>query len=323
MSSSYKRYLVTGGAGFIGSNMVEALLERKARVRVLDNFSTGLIDNLKPFLGDVELFRGDLRDPKAVRRAVKGVRGVYHMAAIRAVHRSCDDPAETNEVNLSGTLNLLVAARDAGVKRVIYSSSSAVYGDSRRFPLSESHTPVPVSPYGASKLGAEYYCRIFSRLYGVETVSLRYFNVFGPRQNPESQYSTVIPIFIYRLLKNRSPEIHWDGRQSRDFHYVDSVVRANLRAMETPAANGGVFNIASEEEHSVLEIFRELKKIMAKPAVRPRFFPKRPGDVRRTNADIARAKKILGYRVKTRFAEGLKKTVEWFLESRVLEKIRL
>lgn len=323
MSSSYKRYLVTGGAGFIGSNMVEALLKRGARVRVLDNFSTGPRDNLKPFLGKVELVRGDLRDPGAVRRAVKGTRGIFHMAAIRAVHRSCDDPAETNEVNVNGTLNLLVAARDAGVKRVVYSSSSAVYGDSRKFPLREADTPVPVSPYGASKLGAEYYCRIFSRLYGVETVSLRYFNVFGPRQNPESQYSAVIPIFIYQLLRNRSPRIHWDGKQSRDFHYVDSVVRANLLAMQTSAANGGVFNIASEEEHSVLEIFNELKELMSKPRVRPRFSAKRPGDVRRTNADISRAKKILGYRVQTRFAEGLRQTVKWFLESNVLEKIRL
>lgn len=313
-----KKYLVTGGAGFIGSHVVEALLKRRLKVRILDNFSTGSMDNIRPFGGRIELIRGDLRNLNAVRKAVNGVDGVFAIAAIRAVARSVDNPLETNETNVTGMLNLLVASRDAGVKRVVYSSSSSVYGESQAPVFRVTDKPNPISPYAAAKLMGEYYCKIFTRLYGLETVSLRYFNVFGPRQNPESKYSAVIPILIAALLRDQSPEIHWDGRQSRDFTYVDNVVEGNLLAMNVKKASGGVFNIACHEEYSVLDIFNQLKQILRKPKIQPKFMPKRAGDVRRTFADISEAKKILGFRPQTRFEPGLKKTVQWFLESNVL-----
>ena len=254
---------------------------------------------------------------------MKGVDYVFHVAANRAVLRSVDDPDETNSVNVNGTLNVLLAARDAKVKRVIYSASSSAYGDTDRFPLSETEFPRPESPYAAQKLMGEYYCKIFSRLYGLETVSLRYFNVFGPRQNPESKYSAVIPIFIAELLRGRSPEIHWDGRQSRDFSYVDNVVYGNLCAMKAPkTVSGEVFNIACHEEFSVLDIFNELKKILQKQHIQPKLYPKRAGDVRRTFADIRKAKRLLKFKVQTRFREGLRETVRWFLESKACERKR-
>lgn len=316
-----KKYLVTGGAGFIGSHVVETLVKRNQKVRVLDNFSTGSMDNLRPFLKQVEIVKGDLRNLSDLRKAVKGIEGIFAIAAIRAVARSVDNPLETNETNVTGLLKLLVAARDAGVKRVVYSSSSSVYGESQAPVFKVTDMPDPVSPYAASKLMGEYYCRIFTRLYGLETVSLRYFNVFGPRQNPESKYSAVIPILIAALLRNKSPEIHWDGRQSRDFTYVDNVVEGNLLAMRVPKASGEVFNIACHEEYSILDIFNQLRVLLNKPNIQPKFMPKRAGDVRRTFADISKAKKILGFKPQTRFKPGLKKTVEWFLESNVLGRM--
>lgn len=315
--------LVTGGAGFIGSHVVEMLLKRGRKVRVFDNLSTGSKRNLTAFRRDIEFMRGDVRDTSALRHAVKGVSHIFHLAAVRAVGKSVDDPLETNEVNGTGTLNLLMAARAEGVRRVVYSSSSAVYGNCRRYPTRETNPPGPESPYAASKLLGEYYCTIFTRLFGLETVCLRYFNVYGPRQNPESKYSAVIPIFIYRLLKGRRPEIHGDGKQSRDFHYVDSVADANWLAIKVPKASGEVFNVASREEHSVLEIFRNLRKMLGKPAVEPRFLMKRPGDVRRTLADIAKARRILGYHAVTSFRQGLQKTADWFLNSGVLNELKL
>lgn len=313
--------LVTGGAGFIGSHIVEALVKRKMKVRVLDNLSTGSLENLKPFLKDVDFQKGDIRKLEACRKTAKGVQFIFHVAANRAVLRSVDDPLETNEVNVLGTLNVLTAAREARVKRVIYSASSSAYGESKRPVLRESDPPMPESPYAAQKLMGEYYCRIFYRLYGLETVSLRYFNVFGPRQNPESKYSAVIPIFIYHMLQDRSPEVHWDGKQSRDFSYVDNVVYGNLCAITAPKAAGGLFNIACHEEYSVLDIFNELRRILKKPHIEPTFAPKRAGDVRRTFADISRATKILEFKVQTRFKEGLRKTVASFLESKVLDRL--
>lgn len=318
-----EKYLVTGGAGFIGSHITEELLRQNKKVRVFDNLSTGFMAHLRPFLKKIEFIKGDLRNPSAVQRAVKGIDGVFHLAAIRAVARSVDNPLETNEVNVTGMLNLLQAARHAGVRRIVYSSSSSVYGESKKFPLEEGDKPGPVSPYAATKMMGEYYCQIYSKLFGLETVSLRYFNVFGPRQNPESQYSAVIPIFIYHLMKGRSPEIHWDGKQSRDFSYVDNVVEGNLLAMKVKEANGGVFNIACHEENSVLDIFNGVKRLLGKTSIEPRFAPKRAGDVRRTLADITRSKRILGFKVQTRFREGLEKTVRWFVDSRVLEKNKL
>ncbi len=309
-------YLVTGGAGFIGSHVAETLLKQGARVRVFDNLSTGFLSNIRGLKGDLDFQKGDLRNARACQKAARGVQGIFHIAANRAVLRSVDDPRETNDVNITGTLNVLLAARGAGVKRVVFSSSSSVYGDTKVFPLKEEEKPRPQSPYAASKIMGEYYCSLFSKLYGLETVNLRYFNVFGPRQNPESVYSAVIPIFIDCLLKRVSPEIHWDGRQSRDFTYVDNIVAGNLLAMKKPAAAGEVFNIACQEEYSVLDIFNSLKKIMQVRGVSPVFKPKRAGDVRRTFADVSKARRVLGFKAQTRFYEGLEKTVEWFLSGR-------
>ncbi len=306
-------YLVTGGAGFIGSHVVEALLKRGRHVRVLDNLSTGFIKNIHSLKGTLDFVKGDLRRDADVKKAVKGVSYIFHIAANRAVVRSVDNPLETNEVNVTGTLRLLIAARDARVKRVVFSSSSSVYGNTKKFPCQEDDRPMPQSPYAGSKIMGEYYCQQFTELYGLSTVSLRYFNVFGPRQNPESIYSAVIPIFVDCLLKKKSPQIHWDGKQSRDFSYVDNVVHGNLLAMARKGIDGEVFNIACHEEFSVLDIFNCLKKIMKVRDVKPVFRPRRPGDVRRTFADISKAKRELGFKVQTRFYPGLEKTVAWFL----------
>lgn len=311
--------LVTGGAGFIGSHIVDALVAQGDQVRVFDNLSTGKMENLAQLKSKIELIVGDLRDKVSLEQALKGIDYVFHVAAIRAVLRSIDDPQETNDVNVTGTLNLLLAARGAGVKRMIFSSSSSVYGDTEKFPCEETDQPMPQSPYAASKVMGEYYCQIFTKLYGLETVSLRYFNVFGPRQNPESVYSAVIPIFIDHLLKKTSPEIHWDGLQSRDFFYVDNVVEGNLLAVQKKDAAGEVINIACREEFSVLDIFENLKDILNVGDIKPIFKPKRAGDVRRTFADISKAEKLLGFKVQTHFRQGLEKTVKWFLESGVLE----
>ncbi len=307
--------LVTGGAGFIGSHVTEGLLKCGHRVRVLDNLSTGKKTNLDGMKGALEFVRGDIRRPADIRKAMRGVNYVFHLAAMRAVLRSVDDPVETNEVNVNGTLNVLIGARDAGVKRVVSTSSSSVYGETDKFPLKETETPNPESPYAASKIMGEYYSKIFQRLYNLETVSLRYFNVFGPRQNPESKYSAVIPIFIDCLVKGKAPEIHWDGKQSRDFTYVDNVVMGNLCAMTSPKAAGEVFNIACQEEYSVLDILHFLQKIMNVKNVKPNFSPKRRGDIRRTYADVSKAKRLMGFKPQTRFYDGLEKTVKWFLDA--------
>ena len=313
------RCLVTGGAGFIGSHIVDALVAQGDQVRVFDNLSTGKKENLSHLESKIDFILGDLRNREALEKACRGIDYVFHAAALRAVLRSVDDPSETSDVNITGTLNLLLAAREAGVKRFIFSSSSAVYGDTEKFPSRENDLPRPQSPYAVSKITGEYYCRIFASLYGLETVSLRYFNVFGPRQNPESKYSTVIPIFIECLLKGISPEIHWDGRQSRDFIYADDVVYANLRAAVAKNVSGEVFNIACHEVYSVLDIFENLKDILRVKNVKPEFKPKRAGDVRRTLADISKAEKRLNFKVQTRFRPSLEKTVKWFIESGTLE----
>jgi nucleoside-diphosphate-sugar epimerase len=305
-----KLFLVTGGSGFIGSNIVEALLRRGDRVRVLDDFSTGRRENLTGLEG-VDVVEGDLRDAAAVRRAVDGVTGVFHEAAVRSVPKSVDDPFSSNDVNITGTLTLLMACRQAKVQRVVYASSSSVYGDDPALPKVETLPTRPVSPYAVAKLAAENYCGVFARLYGLETVSLRYFNVFGPRQNPESKYSAVIPGFLDLAMQGRAVEVHGDGEQSRDFTYVDNVVDANLRAMETPGVSGEIFNVACGTRHSLLAIAEEIGRFLGRPVERKHVAP-RAGDVRHTLADISKAEQLLGYRPLVDFAEGMRRTCEYF-----------
>lgn len=309
-------YLVTGGAGFIGSNLADALLAAGHRVRVLDNFLTGKRKNLAGFperYGDAfDMVEGDLRDLATVRRVVEGVRYVLHEGALPSVPRSVADPALSNEINVGGTVNLLVAARDAGVKRVVFAASSSAYGDTPELPKRESMTPNPKSPYAAQKLAGEHYMRIFFEVYGLETVSLRYFNVFGPRQDPTSMYAAVIPRFITAVLSGEPPTVYGDGGQTRDFTYIDNVVHANLRACEaSKAACGKVFNIACGERISLLEIL-EIVYGLADRRVDPRFEPPRPGDVRDSLADITPAKELLGYDPKIAFPEGLSRTFAFF-----------
>lgn len=305
------RVLVTGGAGFIGSHICDELVKQNYRVRVIDNFVTGKMENIEHLLNKIELVKGDIRDKKLVTKITKGVDYVLHQAALRSVPRSIDDPVSTNDVNITGTLNLLIAAKEAKVKRFIYASSSSVYGDTKELPKKESQLPQPISPYAVSKLTGEYYCYVFSKTFGLETVSLRYFNVFGPRQDPESKYAVVIPIFIYSGLKNKPFEIHSDGKQSRDFTYIDNVVNANILAMTSKNVSGKVFNIACNDKHSVLEIAHTVSKILK---IKPKFIykPKRAGDVRHTLADITLAKKFLKYKPLVNFENGMKKTVEYF-----------
>jgi len=310
------RFLVTGGAGFIGSNLARALLEAGHRVRVLDNFLTGRRENLaglaERFGGAFELVEGDVRDAAAVRRAVRGADFVLHQAALPSVPRSVADPVLTNEINVGGTLSVLVAAREEKVRRVVFAASSSAYGDTPELPKRESMTPSPRSPYAAQKLLGEHYMRIFHELYGVETISLRYFNVFGPRQDPTSTYAAVIPRFIAAVLSGTPPVVYGDGRQTRDFTYVDNVVQANLRACEAPsAACGGVYNVACGERVSLLEILEILYRLAGR-RVPPRFEPPRPGDVRDSLADISRAREVLGYAPSVFFADGLERTFAFF-----------
>jgi UDP-N-acetylglucosamine/UDP-N-acetyl-alpha-D-glucosaminouronate 4-epimerase len=304
-------YLVTGGAGFIGSNIVDELLRRGERVRVLDNFSTGREENVAEFASRVELFRGDVRDEAAVDRAVKGADYVLHQAALASVPRSIADPTSNNQVNVQGTLNILLAAKKHGVKRVVYASSSSVYGDSDALPKVESMTPNPKSPYAVAKLAAEYYCRVFGELYGVPTVSLRYFNVFGPRQDPNSQYSAVIPLFVKALLEGKAPNIYGDGEQSRDFTFISNVVNANLLACEANVTGARVYNIACGGRYTLNQLFAALRDRMG-ANLEPVYGPARPGDVKHSMAGIERIQKELGYHVGVSFEEGIDRTVQWY-----------
>jgi nucleoside-diphosphate-sugar epimerase len=303
-------YLVTGGAGFIGSNIVDELLRRGQRVRVLDNFSTGREENVADFASRVEIIRGDVRDADAVDAAVNGTDYVLHQAALASVPRSIADPVANNEVNVQGTLNLLVSARRHGVKRVVYASSSSVYGDSIELPKVESMTPNPKSPYAVAKLAAEY-CRVFGELHGLPTVSLRYFNVFGPRQDPGSQYSAVIPLFVKALLEGRSPAIHGDGEQSRDFTFISNVVSANLLACEAKITGARVYNIACGGRYTLNQLFAALRSRIGS-AAEPVYGPPRPGDVKHSMAAIERIQQELGYRVVVGFEEGIDRTVQWY-----------
>lgn len=304
-------YLITGGAGFIGSNIVEELVRQGERVRVLDNFSTGKRENIAPFLEDIELIEGDLRHLDTVRQAVQGVDYVLHQGALPSVQKSIDYPLDTNEANVRGTLNLLVAARDVGVKRVVYASSSSVYGDTPTLPKTEEMRPAPLSPYAVSKLAGEHYCQVFYQVYGLETVALRYFNVFGPRQDPTSQYAAVIPKFITAMLRGEQPTIYGDGEQSRDFTYVSNVVQANLLAATAPDVGGQVFNIACGQRYSLLELVATINRILGTD-IAPVHTAPRVGDIKHSLADIAKARERLGYQLEINFEEGLRRVIEWF-----------
>jgi len=305
--------LVTGGAGFIGSQVSQALLARGDEVRILDSFATGFRENVPD---GAQLIEGDLLDPDALARAVAGVEIVFHEAALRSVPRSIDDPLASNGANVIGTLNLLEAARAAGVRRVVYASSSSVYGDPPEPLRLESQRPQPVSPYGVSKLAAEMYCIAWTVTHGLSTVSLRYFNVFGPRQHPESRYAAVFPAFVSALVEGRAPELHWDGEQSRDFTYIDDIVAANLRAADAGSeADGGVFNVGAGRAKTVNDVLRTVSDVLGR-WIEPTPQPKRAGDVRHTLADISRAREILGWEPKADWEDAVRATVDWFRAGR-------
>jgi len=308
------KVLVSGGAGFIGSHLAEALVRAGHRVRVLDNLYSGKPGNLAAVRGDVELVRGDCADPRAARRAARGMEVVYHQAAIPSVARSVDDPALSHSANATGTLSLLVAARDAGVRRVIYAGSSSVYGDSPELPKRESMMPRPLSPYAVAKLVGEHYLSVFCRLYGMEGLTLRYFNVFGPRQDPSSPYSGVISRFATALIAGRTPLIYGDGRQSRDFTYVENVVRGNLLALRAKAARGQAVNVATGKRVSLLELLGAMaRETESTPRVLRK--PARPGDIRHSLADVGLARRLLGYRPTVDLETGLTRTLAWYRES--------
>ena len=308
-----RAYLVTGGAGFIGSHISERLVREGHVVRVLDDFSSGHEANLESFRSGVELIRGDICDKRLVSEATNGVDVVFHEAALGSVPRSVADPVTTHEVNITGTLNVLLAARDAGVKRVVYASSSSVYGETPVLPKREDMMVQPLSPYALSKLVGEHYASVFKHVYGFEVVSLRYFNIFGPRQDPESQYAAVIPRFITALLEGKAPVVYGDGLQSRDFTFVDNVVDANLLAAEAEGVAARAFNVACGGRYTLLDLLARLKEILGSD-IEPIHEAARAGDVRASQASIEAAEQALGYRVSVDFEEGLRKTVDWYRE---------
>ena len=307
------RALVTGGAGFIGSNLVRALLERGDDVRVLDNFSTGHRGNLAGLDDDIEIVEGELRSYERVHNATRGVEVVFHQGALPSVPRSVQDPLTTGAVNVEGTLNVLLAARDEGVRRVVFASSSSVYGNQATLPVVETMLPDPVSPYGVAKLAAERYCVSFSRVYELEAVVLRYFNVFGPYQDPRSQYAAAVPRFILAVAASEPVTVYGDGTQSRGFTYVSNVVDANLLAADAESANGAVLNIASGETHTVLELAETVGRVLDRE-VEKEFLPERVGDIRDSWADIGLARSVLGYEPRVGFEEGLRLTTDAFLD---------
>ena len=306
------KYLVTGGAGFVGSNLVEALVDRGESVVVLDNFSTGKRENLAAFESDIEILEGTITDPDECRAAVRDVDFVLHEAALPSVPRSIEDPQGSNDANVCGTLNMLVAARDAGVRRFVYAASSSAYGDTEVLPKVETMPGNPLSPYAVAKYTGELYCQAFHRIYGLETVALRYFNVFGPRQDPSSQYSAVIPKFIMALLRGESPQIYGDGEQSRDFTYIDNVVSANLLACEAgPESAGKVFNCAYGERTTLNELILMIKDALECDEL-VRYHEDRAGDVKHSLADLESIKTHLGYDPAVSVRAGLEKVIAWY-----------
>jgi UDP-glucose 4-epimerase len=305
--------LVTGGAGFIGSHIAEALVRRGDRVRILDNLSMGCRENFAAIAADVEFVEGDVADVATMRRALQGVEHVFHQAALASVPRSVEYPLDTNTACVTGTVTLLDAARRAGVRRVVYAGSSSAYGDQPNASKRETDPLDPLSPYAAAKLGAEMYCRAFYHTYGLETVTVRYFNVFGPRQDPASPYSAVIPLFITALLQGRRPTIYGDGLQSRDFTFVDNVVHGNLLAMDSdsPSVPGQCINVADGHATTLLELIGALNEMLG-THVEPVFEPPRAGDVRESMADITRARQWLGYEPPVAFREGLRRSIDYY-----------
>ncbi len=306
--------LVTGGAGFIGGHLVDALLAQGASVRVIDNFSTGRRSNLEHNLGRIELVEGDIADPEACARAMHGIDTVFHEAAIPSVARSVRDPVASNQANVSGTVMVLDQARKAGVRKLVYAASSSAYGDTPTLPKVETMTPAPLSPYAVSKLTGEHYVTVFGRLYGFETVSLRYFNVFGPRQDPASEYAAVIPKFVTTILDGGAPTVHGDGEQTRDFCFIENTVSANLLAAKA-TTRGEVVNVACGARISLNELLRRINGLLGTD-VTANYGPGRAGDVRDSLADIAAAKKLLGYEILFDVQAGLEKTVRWFQAQR-------
>lgn len=305
------RYIITGGAGFIGSHLAEELVRKKKKVVVIDNLSTGNLNNLVAIRHKIKFIKGDILNFKLLKETIKKDDIIFHQAALPSVARSLQDPLLSNRVNVEGTLNVLISARDNKAKRVVFASSSSVYGDSVKLPKTESMCQNPKSPYALTKLTAETYMRLFYKLYGLETVSLRYFNVFGPRQDPSSQYSAVIPKFVSLIKEGKQPVIYGDGKQSRDFTYVANVVSANILASESKKASGEFMNVACGERFTLVKLIKELEKIIGKK-VTIDFSDERKGDVKHSLADIRKAKELLGYEVKVKFSDGLRKTVNSF-----------
>ena len=306
-----RKVLVTGGCGFIGSHIVDKLVNSGAKVVVLDDLSSGKIENIAHNLDKIEFVQADIRDSRVLDKVLRGVDFISHQAALRSVPKSVKMPWDYHEVNVSASLKLFIKAKDLGVKRVVFASSSSVYGEREDFPEKETDLPRPVSPYACTKLQVENYAYMFSHLYGLEIVSLRYFNVFGPRQSLENEYAVVVPKFIVSLLKQQNPPIYGDGKQERDFTYIDNVVEANIKALTKDKIGGEVFNVALGRPYSVNALLGILKGIM-QTDIKPQYFPPRPGDVRKTFADTGKLKSVLGIESQIGFEEGLSKTVEWF-----------
>ena len=313
--------LVTGGAGFIGSHIASALAAAGARLRIIDDLSTGYRENLEEIKGDVDFVQGSLAEEKSLRRALEGVELVFHEAAIPSVPRSIENPRQTHIASVESTFSLLLAAREMNVRRIVYAASSSAYGDQPILPKVENMLPEPLSPYAVAKLVGEHYCQVFTRVYGLETISLRYFNVFGPRQDPSSQYSGVISRFISALLGDERPVIYGDGEQSRDFTYIDNVVDANLKAAETARGIGEVINVANGERISLNQLLSELKSLTGKVDVVADYQPPRPGDVKHSLADISRARTRLGFEPRIDLRTGLQLTIDWWQNSRFAKKL--
>jgi nucleoside-diphosphate-sugar epimerase len=305
------KYLVTGGAGFIGSHIVERLVNDGQPVRVIDNFVTGKRSNIAPFGSKVDVFEGDLRSAEDCRKACKDIETIFHLGALPSVPKSVAAPVPAHETNVDGTFNLLMAARDAKCRRLIFAASSSAYGDAVELPKRETASPQPLSPYAVHKLLGEYYCRVFSLCYGLETIALRYFNVFGPRQDPKSDYAAAIPAFISAVLRNEPPTVYGDGEQTRDFTYIDNVVHANMLAAKAPRLNGQVVNIACGERVSVNQIIREINNLLGRNLV-PKYAPERAGDVKHSLADITAAYQLLGFEPQVNFADGLRLAIDWY-----------